>query len=141
MGGSYGGYATLAGVTFTPELYACGIDIVGPSSIITLIRSVPPYWRPAVKIFHTRVGNPDDPADAERLKAQSPLYHVDRIRVPLLIIQGANDPRVKQQESDQIVAALHQKSLPVEYLLASDEGHGFRQYINRMAMMVAIENF
>ena len=141
MGGSYGGYATLAGVTFTPELYACGIDIVGPSSIITLIRSVPPYWRPAVKIFHTRVGNPDDPADAERLKAQSPLYHVDRIRVPLLIIQGANDPRVKQQESDQIVYALYQKNIPVEYLLAPDEGHGFRQYINRMAMMVAIETF
>ncbi len=141
MGGSYGGYATLAGVTFTPELYACGVDIVGPSSIITLIRSVPPYWRPAIKVFHTRVGNPDDPTDAERLKAQSPLYHVDRIRVPLLVIQGANDPRVKQQEADQVVYALHQKSLPVEYLLAPDEGHGFRQYINRMAMMVAIENF
>ena len=141
MGGSYGGYATLAGVTFTPELYACGVDIVGPSSIITLIRSVPPYWRPAIKIFHTRVGNPDDPADAQRLKDQSPLYHVDRIRVPLLIIQGANDPRVKQQESDQIVYALYQKNIPVEYLLAPDEGHGFRQYINRMAMMVAIENF
>ncbi len=141
MGGSYGGYATLAGVTFTPELYACGVDIVGPSSIITLIRSVPPYWRPLIKVFHIRVGNPDDPADLERLKAQSPLYHVDRIRVPLLIIQGANDPRVKQQESDQIVYALHQKNLPVEYLLARDEGHGFRQYINRMAMMVAIENF
>ena len=141
MGGSYGGYATLAGVTFTPELYACGVDIVGPSSIITLIRSVPPYWRPAIKIFYTRVGNPDDPTDAERLKAQSPLYHVDRIRVPLLVIQGANDPRVKQQEADQIVYALHQKGLPVEYILAPDEGHGFRQYINRMAMMVAIENF
>ncbi len=141
MGGSYGGYATLAGVTFTPELYACGVDIVGPSSIVTLIRSVPPYWRPAIKIFHIRVGNPDDPADLERLKAQSPLYYVDRIRVPLLIIQGANDPRVKQQESDQIVYALYQKNLPVEYLLAPDEGHGFRQYTNRMAMIVAVENF
>lgn len=141
MGGSYGGYATLAGVTFTPELYACGVDIVGPSSIGTLIRSVPPYWRPAIKVFHTRVGNPDDPTDAERLKTQSPLYHVDRIRVPLLVIQGANDPRVKQQEADQVVYALHQKSLPVEYLLAPDEGHGFRQYTNRMAMMVAVENF
>jgi dipeptidyl aminopeptidase/acylaminoacyl peptidase len=141
MGGSYGGYATLAGVTFTPNLYKCGVSIVGPSSIMTLIRSVPPYWRPALKIFHTRVGNPDDPADLERLKAQSPLYHVERIRVPLLIIQGANDPRVKQQESDQIVYALYQKALPVQYLLAPDEGHGFRQYINRMAMMVAIENF
>lgn len=141
MGGSYGGYATLAGVTFTPDLYACGISIVGPSSIITLIRSVPPYWKPAIKIFHNRVGNPDDPADLERLKAQSPLYHVDRIRVPLLIVQGANDPRVKQQESDQIVAALHAKGYPVRYLLAPDEGHGFQNYDNRMAMMVAIEQF
>lgn len=141
MGGSYGGYATLAGLTFTPELYACGVSIVGPSSIITLIGSVPPYWKPAIKVFHTRVGNPDDPEDLERLKAQSPLYHADRIRAPLLVIQGANDPRVKQQESDQIVATLHQKGYSVAYLLAPDEGHGFRQYLNRMAMMVAIEQF
>lgn len=141
MGGSYGGYATLAGVTFTPELYACGVSIVGPSSIITLIRSVPPYWKPLIKIFHNRVGNPEDSADAERLKAQSPLYHVDRIRVPLLIVQGANDPRVKQHESDQIVAALHAKGYPVRYLLAPDEGHGFQNYDNRMAMVVAIEQF
>ncbi len=141
MGGSYGGYAALAGLTFTPELYACGVSIVGPSSIITLINSVPPYWKPAIKIFHTRVGNPDDPTDLERLKAQSPLYHVDRMRAPLFVIQGANDPRVKQQESDQIVAKLYQKGYPVAYLLAPDEGHGFRQYINRMAMMVAIEQF
>ncbi|RMF48153.1 MAG: S9 family peptidase [Bacteroidetes bacterium] len=141
MGGSYGGYATLAGVTFTPELYACGVSIVGPSSILTLIRSVPPYWKPLIKIFYNRVGNPDDPADQERLKAQSPLYHVDRIRVPLLIVQGANDPRVKKQESDQIVAALHAKGYPVRYLLAPDEGHGFQKYENRMAMIVAIEQF
>jgi len=141
MGGSYGGYATLAGVTFTPELYACGVSIVGPSSILTLIRSVPPYWKPLIKIFYNRVGNPDDPTDQERLKAQSPLYHVDRIRVPLLIVQGANDPRVKKQESDQIVAALHAKGYPVRYLLAPDEGHGFQKYENRMAMIVAIEQF
>lgn len=141
MGGSYGGYATLAGVTFTPELYACGVSIVGPSSIITLIRSVPPYWKPLIKLFYNRVGNPDDPADLERLKAQSPLYHVERIRVPLLIVQGANDPRVKKQESDQIVAALHAKRYPVRYLLAPDEGHGFQKYENRMAMIVAIEQF
>ncbi|MCX7606451.1 MAG: S9 family peptidase, partial [Bacteroidia bacterium] len=141
MGGSYGGYATLAGVTFTPDMYACGISIVGPSSIITLIRSVPPYWKPAIKIFHNRVGNPDDPQEVERLKAQSPLYHIERIRVPLLIVQGANDPRVKQQESDQIVAALHSKGYPVRYLLAPDEGHGFQNYDNRMAMVVAIEQF
>ncbi|MCS6896222.1 MAG: S9 family peptidase [Bacteroidia bacterium] len=141
MGGSYGGYATLAGVTFTPELYACGISIVGPSSIITLIRSVPPYWRPLMKIFEHRVGNINDPQDVERLKAQSPLHHVERIRVPLLIVQGANDPRVKKQESDQIVAALHKKGYPVRYLLAPDEGHGFVNYDNRMAMIVAIEQF
>jgi len=141
MGGSYGGYATLAGVTFTPELYACGISIVGPSSIITLIKSVPPYWRPLMKLFDHRVGNLNDPQDVERLKAQSPLYHVERIRVPLLIVQGANDPRVKKHESDQIVAALHAKGYPVRYLLAPDEGHGFQNYDNRMAMMVAIEQF
>ncbi|MCS7162717.1 MAG: S9 family peptidase [Bacteroidia bacterium] len=141
MGGSYGGYATLAGVTFTPDLYACGISIVGPSSIITLIRSVPPYWKPLIKTFYHRVGNPNDPQDLERLKAQSPLYHIERIRVPLLIVQGANDPRVKQQESDQIVAALHAKGYPVRYLLAPDEGHGFQNYDNRMAMIVAIEQF
>ncbi|MCX7764122.1 MAG: S9 family peptidase [Bacteroidia bacterium] len=141
MGGSYGGYATLAGATFTPDLYACGISIVGPSSIITLIKSVPPYWRPLMKIFDNRVGNLKDPQDVERLKAQSPLYHVERIKIPLLIIQGANDPRVKQSESDQIVAALYAKGYPVRYLLAPDEGHGFRNYDNRMAMMVAIEQF
>lgn len=141
MGGSYGGYATLAGVTFTPELYACGISIVGPSSILTLIQSVPPYWKPLMKVFDNRVGSLNDPKEVERLKAQSPLYHNDRIRVPLLIVQGANDPRVKQQESDQIVAALHAKGYPVRYLLAPDEGHGFQNYDNRMAMMVAIEQF
>lgn len=141
MGGSYGGYATLAGVTFTPELYACGISIVGPSSILTLIQSVPPYWKPLMKVFDNRVGNLNDPKDVERLKAQSPLYHIERIRVPLLIVQGANDPRVKQQESDQIVAALHAKGYPVRYLLAPDEGHGFQNYDNRVAMIVAIEQF
>lgn len=141
MGGSYGGYAALAGVAFTPDLYACGVSIVGPSSLLTLIQSVPPYWRPLMKILEHRVGNPNDPQDVERLKAQSPLYHVERIRVPLLIIQGANDPRVKQQESAQIVAALHAQGYPVRYLLAPDEGHGFHNYDNRMAMMVAIEQF
>lgn len=141
MGGSYGGYATLAGVAFTPELYACGISIVGPSSIITLLRSVPPYWRPLMKVFENRVGSLENLQDVERLKAQSPLYHVDRIRVPLLIVQGANDPRVKRQESDQIVAALHAKGYAVRYLLAPDEGHGFANYDNRMAMIVAIEQF
>ncbi|MCX8111948.1 MAG: prolyl oligopeptidase family serine peptidase [Bacteroidia bacterium] len=141
MGASYGGYATLAGAAFTPELYACGISIVGPSSIITLIKSVPPYWRPLIKLFDNRVGNLNDPKDVERLKAQSPLYHVDRIRIPLLIVQGANDPRVKQQESDQIVAALYAKGYKVRYLLAPDEGHGFQNYDNRMAMIVYIEQF
>ena len=94
MGGSYGGYATLAGVTFTPDLYAAGVSIVGPSNIITLLNSIPPYWAPIVKIFHTRVGDPDDPEDRERLEAQSPFYHARAITAPLLVIQGANDPRV-----------------------------------------------
>jgi dipeptidyl aminopeptidase/acylaminoacyl peptidase len=140
-GGSYGGYATLAGVTFTPDLYAAGVDLVGPSSIITLLRSIPPYWAPIRKLFDVRVGNVDDPADVERLKKQSPLYSAQAIKTPLLVIQGANDPRVKQPESDQIVIALREKKQPVEYLVAPDEGHGFAGKENRLAMFAAMEKF
>ncbi len=141
MGGSYGGYATLAGLTFTPDLYAAGVSIVGPSNIITLLKSIPAYWGPIQKIFHRRVGDPDDPADQERLKRQSPLYSATRINKPLLVIQGANDPRVKQAESDQIVVALRDLGRPVEYMVAPDEGHGFAGRENRLAMHVAIERF
>lgn len=141
MGASYGGYATLAGVAFTPELYAAGVSIVGPSNIITLLNSIPPYWGPTKQMFMRRVGDPDDEADRERLTAQSPFYHAENIEAPLLIIQGANDPRVKKAESDQIVVALRDLDRPVRYLLAADEGHGFRGKENRLAMFAAIERF
>ncbi len=141
MGGSYGGYATLAGVAFTPDLYAAGVSIVGPSSIITLLNSIPPYWVPIRKIFHARVGDPEDPSDLERLRAQSPLYSAADITTPLMVIQGANDPRVKQAESDQIVAALRDLGRTVEYLVAPDEGHGFANEINNLASYAAIERF
>jgi dipeptidyl aminopeptidase/acylaminoacyl peptidase len=140
-GGSYGGYATLAGVAFTPDLYAAAVDLVGPSSIITLLKSIPPYWAPAKKMFAVRVGDMDDPAELERLKAQSPLYAAKNIKTPLLVIQGANDPRVKQAESDQIVAAVRDSGHPVEYIVAPDEGHGFAGKENRLAMFTAMETF
>ena len=141
MGGSYGGYATLAGVAFTPDLYAAGVSIVGPSSIITLLNSIPPYWAPIKKMFHARVGDPEDPDDFERLRAQSPLYSAEDITTPLMVIQGANDPRVKQAESDQIVIALRDLGRTVEYLVAADEGHGFANEINNLASYAAIERF
>ncbi|MDE0349620.1 MAG: S9 family peptidase, partial [Gammaproteobacteria bacterium] len=141
MGGSYGGYATLAGVTFTPELYAAGVSIVGPSNIVTLLKSIPPYWGPIRQTFTRRVGDPDDAADRARLESQSPFFHAERIEAPLLIIQGANDPRVKKAESEQIVVALRDLERPVEYLLAPDEGHGFAGRENRLAMFADIERF
>jgi len=141
MGGSYGGYATLAGLAFTPEIYAAGVSIVGPSNLITLLKSIPPYWGPIRKMFDVRLGNIDNPDDVERLKKQSPLFSAKNIKSPLLVIQGANDPRVKQAESDQIVATLRELKRPVEYILASDEGHGFAGKINRMAMIAKIDKF
>ncbi len=141
FGGSYGGYATLAGVTFTPDLYACGIPYVAPSNILTLLASIPPYWKPIVEMFHKRVGDPSIPAERADLQARSPLNFVERIRVPLLVIHGANDPRVKQAEADQIVVALREKGHAVQYLVAPDEGHGFRAPDNRMAVAVAMERF
>jgi len=141
FGGSYGGYATLAGLAFTPDLYRAGISYVGPSNLITLIKSVPPYWAPMLKMFHKRVGNPDDPKDRERLMRQSPLFSADKIKAPLLVIQGANDPRVKKAESEQIVVALRDRGRDVEYLLAEDEGHGFRSPENSIAVSAAMERF
>lgn len=141
MGGSYGGYATLAGVAFTPELYAAGVSIVGPSSIPTLLNSIPPYWAPIRKIFAVRVGDMEKPEEMEMLRAQSPLYSADKIQAPLLVIQGANDPRVKQAESDQIVVALRDLGRPVQYLVAPDEGHGFAGRENRIAMYAGVERF
>jgi dipeptidyl aminopeptidase/acylaminoacyl peptidase len=142
FGGSYGGYATLAGVTFTPELYACGVPYVGPSNLITLIESFPEYWKPFLEgSWYKRVGNPEVEADRADLIARSPLFNCDRIQAPLLVVHGANDPRVKQHESDQIVVALRQKGKAVEYVVAPDEGHGFRAPGNRKALAVAMERF
>jgi dipeptidyl aminopeptidase/acylaminoacyl peptidase len=140
--GSYGGYATLAGVTFTPDLYAAAIPYVAPSSLITLIESFPAYWRPFLEgTWYRRVGDPADPEDRVDLIARSPLTHVDSIRTPLLVVHGANDPRVTQRESDQLVVALRDRGIAVEYIVAPDEGHGFAGRNNRMALAVAIERF
>ncbi|UPT74613.1 MAG: S9 family peptidase [Elusimicrobiota bacterium] len=138
-GGSYGGYAALAGAAFTPKLYRCAIDVVGPSSLITLIKSIPPYWEPMKRIFDLRVGSIE--TEEEFLKSRSPLFHIDKIEIPLLIAQGANDPRVKQAESEQIVAELRAKGKPVEYLLYKDEGHGFAKPGNRLDFYAKAEAF
>lgn len=138
-GGSYGGYATLVGLTFTPEEFACGVDIVGPSNLITLIKSIPPYWIPIKSVFDKRLGKVE--TEEEFLKARSPLFKVDQIKRPLLIAQGANDPRVKQAESDQIVAAMRAKNLPVTYVVYTDEGHGFARPENRLDFYGRAEEF
>jgi dipeptidyl aminopeptidase/acylaminoacyl peptidase len=139
MGGSYGGYASLAGAAFTPDLYRCGVDIVGPSNLITLIETIPPYWAPMIAQFHTRVGDPAK--DRDFLWSRSPLSAVDRIRIPLLIAQGANDPRVKQAESEQIVAALQNAGIEHDYMLFDDEGHGFAKPENRLRFFAAADKF
>jgi dienelactone hydrolase len=138
-GGSYGGYAALAGAAFTPDLYCCAVDIVGPSNLITLIESVPPYWAPMIAMFHQRVGDPAK--DADFLWSRSPLSRVEAIRIPLLIAQGANDPRVKQAESEQIVAALAKADIDHEYLLFPDEGHGFAKPENRLRFYDEADRF
>lgn len=141
MGGSYGGYATLAGLAFTPDVYACGVSIVGPSNLITLLNSIPPYWEAIRTVFHKRMGDPSTPEGEADLKKMSPLFSADKIKSPLLVVQGANDPRVKQHESDQIVVALRDRGFPVEYIVAPDEGHGFARPVNNMAMLAAAEKF
>jgi dipeptidyl aminopeptidase/acylaminoacyl peptidase len=138
-GGSYGGYAALVGATFTPDVFRCAVDIVGPSNIKTLIESIPPYWAPLVAQFHTRVGNPE--TEEEFLWSRSPLARVDEIKIPMLIAQGANDPRVKQAESEQIVEAMREKGIAHEYLLFEDEGHGFAKPDNRLRFYAAAERF
>lgn len=138
-GGSYGGYAALVGAAFTPDVFRCAIDIVGPSNISTLIESIPPYWAPLMHTFRIRVG--DIETEREFLDSRSPLFHAEKIRIPLLIAQGANDPRVKQAEAEQIVKALRDNGKEVEYLLYEDEGHGFSRPENRMAFYAAAERF
>jgi dipeptidyl aminopeptidase/acylaminoacyl peptidase len=129
-GGSYGGYAALAGAAFTPDLYTCAVDIVGPSNILTLLASIPPYWEPMLNMFYQRVGDPA--TEEDMLKERSPLFSADKIDIPMLIGQGANDPRVKQAESEQIVAALKANEQYVEYVVYPDEGHGFARPENRL---------
>jgi dipeptidyl aminopeptidase/acylaminoacyl peptidase len=141
MGGSYGGYATLVGLTFTPETFACGIDIVGPSNILTLLESIPAYWQPQIELLAKRIGDHRTEEGKSFLAERSPLSYVDRIQRPLLIGQGANDPRVKQAESDQIVQAMLAKGIPVTYVLYPDEGHGFARPENNLSFNAIIEAF
>jgi dipeptidyl aminopeptidase/acylaminoacyl peptidase len=141
MGGSYGGYATLVGLTFTPDVFACGVDIVGPSNLITLLNTIPPYWQPMIELFTKRVGDHRTEEGKQLLASRSPLNRADQIVKPLLIGQGANDPRVKQSESDQIVDAMNKKKIPVTYVLYPDEGHGFARPDNRMSFNAVAEVF
>jgi dipeptidyl aminopeptidase/acylaminoacyl peptidase len=140
-GGSYGGYATLAGLAMTPDVFRCGVDIVGPSNLLTLLATIPPYWAPMVAMFHTRMGNPETPEGKALLQAASPLTHASKITKPLLIAQGKNDPRVKEAESEQIVAAMKKSNLPVTYVLFPDEGHGFARPENMIAFTAVTEAF
>jgi dipeptidyl aminopeptidase/acylaminoacyl peptidase len=141
MGGSYGGYATLAGLAFTPDRFACGVDIVGPSNLNTLLGSIPPYWESMKSQFYKRMGNPTTPEGQALLKERSPLYKADQIKRPLLIGQGANDPRVNVKESEQIVDAMKAKNIPVTYVVFPDEGHGFARPVNNIAFNAVAENF
>jgi dipeptidyl aminopeptidase/acylaminoacyl peptidase len=138
-GGSYGGYAALVGAAFTPEVFCCAVDIVGPSNLKTLLETIPPYWAPMIAQLYRRVGNPE--TDEEFLWSRSPLSRARDIRIPLLIAQGANDPRVKQAESEQIVAALTEAGIDHEYMLFPDEGHGFAKPENRIKFYTAAERF
>ena len=140
-GGSYGGYATLAGITFTPELYAAAVAEVAPSNLITLLETIPPYWEAFRVVFYKRMGDPNTAEGKAQLLRQSPLTHVAKIKTPLLITQGANDPRVNKRESDQIVIALRERDYPVEYIVAPDEGHGYARPVNNMAVLAAAEKF
>ncbi|MDQ3131661.1 MAG: S9 family peptidase [Acidobacteriota bacterium] len=141
MGGSYGGYATLAGVTYTPDTYAAAVAIVAPSNLQTLLEAIPPYWEAIRTVFYKRMGDPNTPEGLAQMKRQSPLYSADKIKTPLLVVQGANDPRVNKREADQIVIALRERNYPVEYIVAPDEGHGFARPVNNMAMFATAEKF
>ena len=138
-GGSYGGYATLAGITFTPDLYACAVDYVGVSNLFTFMNTIPPYWKPLLDMMYEMVGNPV--ADSTLLASASPVFHVDQIKVPLFIAQGANDPRVNKDESDQMVEALKNRGIEIQYMVKDNEGHGFRNEENRFDFYRAMEEF
>jgi dipeptidyl aminopeptidase/acylaminoacyl peptidase len=138
-GGSYGGYATLAGVTFTPDLYAAAVDYVGVSNLFTFMNTIPPYWKPMLDMMYEMVGDPVK--DSVLIKEASPVFHVDKIKTPLFIAQGANDPRVNQAESDQMVEALKKKGIEVQYMVKDNEGHGFPNEENRYDFYNAMEKF
>ncbi|HKZ49667.1 MAG TPA: S9 family peptidase [Candidatus Nanoarchaeia archaeon] len=139
FGGSYGGYAALVGATFTPDVFACAVDIVGPSNLVTMMKTIPPYWENYKEMEKKRIG--DVETEEEFLKSRSPLFKVDKIKIPILIAQGKNDPRVKQSESEQIVEAMKKKNIPYEYMLFEDEGHGFAKPQNRIKFYAAAEKF
>ncbi len=141
LGGSYGGYATLAGVAFTPDVYRAAVDIVGPSNLLTLLDAIPPYWESGRKLMYARMADPGTPAGKAWMQERSPLNSAAKIKTPLLVVQGANDPRVNRGEAEQIVIALRDRGFPVEYMLAPDEGHGFQRPVNNMAMFMAAEKF
>jgi dipeptidyl aminopeptidase/acylaminoacyl peptidase len=138
-GASYGGYATLAGITLTPELYAAAVSYVGVSNMFTFMSTIPPYWEPLRAMFYEMVGNPE--TEKEMLRAVSPVFLADRIRTPLFVAQGAKDPRVNKAESDQIVEALKKRGVPVEYMVKDNEGHGFRNQENQFEFYGAMEQF
>ncbi len=138
-GGSYGGYATLAGLVYTPDLYAAGVDYVGVSNLFTFLKAIPPYWKPYLEMLYEMIGHPEK--DKDLLTAASPVFHSDKIKVPLLIAQGANDPRVNKDESDQMVAALKARGIDVPYIVKSNEGHGFANEENRFEFYRAMEEF
>ena len=138
-GASYGGYATLAGLCFTPDLYCCGVDYVGVSNLLTFMNTIPPYWKRSKEIMYEKVGNPE--TEKELLEAVSPALHADKIRVPLMIAQGANDPRVNKAESDQMVEALRKRGVEVDYMVKDNEGHGFANQENRLDFYRAMETF
>jgi len=138
-GGSYGGYATLAGVTFTPELYAAAVDYVGVANLFTFMETIPPYWKPYLSMMYEMVGDPEN--DKAVLRQTSPVFHADKIKTPLFIAQGANDPRVNKDESDQMVAALRKRGVDVQYMVKENEGHGFHNEENQFDFYGAMEAF
>jgi dipeptidyl aminopeptidase/acylaminoacyl peptidase len=141
MGASYGGYAALAGLTLTPQIFACGVDVCGISNLVTDLQSIPPYWLPEIEKDFKRIGDYRTEEGREFLMSRSPISYVDRIKRPLLIAHGANDPRVKQNESEQIVRAMKERSIPVTYILYPDEGHGFARPENRLSFYAVAEAF
>lgn len=141
MGISYGGYATLAGIAFTPDLYSAAVAIAAPVNLMTLLDTIPPYWEAGRIQLYQRMADPRTPVGKELLAAESPLNSANKIKTPLMVVQGANDPRVKKAEAEQIVVALRDRGFHVEYLLAPDEGHGYARPVNNMAMIMAAEKF